>query len=274
MSDRKPHAADIQVLMANFSRHTKRFQAISKDGHSFYLFRLQTEGYCRAFVDGELQRIGPGDLLLYPAGEYYELLVEDEVQHDGKTATMSADYFIFLRGNWVDEWWNTKRRPTKINVVANEEMLMLFRQIAMEHRRTDPESERMLEWFIKILCVTIDRAIVEQPGRQNSTYLAYRIRRYVEENVTNSFRLADVARHAGISVSGAVHLFKQTFGQSIMQYALELRLTMARERILFSSMPLEHIAEISGFANYTYFHRMFRARYGMSPRQYRKIHGG
>ncbi|MNT70655.1 HTH-type transcriptional regulator GadW [compost metagenome] len=44
---------------------------------------------------------------------------------------------------------------------------------------------------------------------------------------------------------------------------------MARERIIYSPMPLEHIAETCGFANYTYFHRQFRKRFGMSPKQFR-----
>lgn len=271
MTDREP-AADIQVLFASYSRHTKHFHIINENGNSYYLLRLQTEGFCRIYIEGKLQRIGPGDLLLYPAGEYFELLVDDEMQHDGKSGTISADYFIFLRGSGVKEWWKMKRRPFKINVLANEEILTLFRQITVEHRRKAPDSDRMLGWFMNILFVTIDRAITEQPDRKGKAYLAFRIRRYVEENATNPFRLADVARHAGISVSGAVHLFKAAFGQSIMQYALELRLTMARERIIFSTMPLGAIAEFCGFANYTYFHRVFRARYGMSPQRYREVH--
>jgi AraC family transcriptional regulator of arabinose operon len=69
-----------------------------------------------------------------------------------------------------------------------------------------------------------------------------------------------------------VHLFKETFDTSIMQYTLDIRLNMARERIIFSPMSLEQAAESSGFANYTYFHRVFRSRFGMSPKEFRVIH--
>ena len=34
---------------------------------------------------------------------------------------------------------------------------------------------------------------------------------------------------------------------------------------VFSPLSLEDVAETSGFANYTYFHRVFRSRFGVSP---------
>jgi AraC family transcriptional regulator of arabinose operon len=66
-----------------------------------------------------------------------------------------------------------------------------------------------------------------------------------------------------------VHLFKETFGTTIMQYTMDVRLNMAKERIVFSPLSLEDVAETSGFANYTYFHRVFRSRFGQSPKQFR-----
>jgi AraC family transcriptional regulator of arabinose operon len=70
-------------------------------------------------------------------------------------------------------------------------------------------------------------------------------------------------------VSRAVHLYKEVFGQSIMQHALEVKLNLARERIIYTDMPLDIIAATSGFANYTYFHRVFRRHFGLSPKEYR-----
>ena len=50
------------------------------------------------------------------------------------------------------------------------------------------------------------------------------------------FKLEDVAAHVGISVSRAVHLFKEAFGTTIMQYTMDVRLSMAKERIVFSPL--------------------------------------
>ncbi|UUZ97522.1 helix-turn-helix transcriptional regulator [Paenibacillus sp. P25] len=77
-----------------------------------------------------------------------------------------------------------------------------------------------------------------------------------------------------MSLSRAVHLFKACYGKTMIQYALEIRLNAALERMKYSSMTLEQIAETCGFASYSYFHRVFRARYGVSPAQYRAAEGG
>lgn len=56
----------------------------------------------------------------------------------------------------------------------------------------------------------------------------------------------------------------------MIQYAIEIRLKAAVEQIKYSNeMTLEHIAEICGFASYSYFHRVFRAHFGLSPVEYR-----
>lgn len=264
---------EIEVLAASFSHHTRGFHTIEKEGNRPYLFRLQTEGVCRITAEGSLMLCEPGDLLIFPKNEYYELLVAEEQQQNGRRYVSSSDYFVFFQGDWADEWWSEKRRPQKINISFNEEIVALFRQIVKERRRSGAETPQLLIWYMKILCTMIDRVITARPDRSSNSLLAYKMRNFVEENITLPFKLEDVARHAGISVSGAVHMFKSTFGQSIMQYALDLRLATARDRMLYGSMALEHVAEISGFANYTYFHRVFKTKYGMSPSQYRLTYG-
>ncbi|WP_414694936.1 helix-turn-helix domain-containing protein [Paenibacillus sp.] len=68
-------------------------------------------------------------------------------------------------------------------------------------------------------------------------------------------------------------MYKQFFGKSIIQYAQEVRLKVARERMLYTQTPLEVIAETSGFPSYTYFYRVFKKAFGVSPKQYRSSNG-
>ena len=91
------------------------------------------------------------------------------------------------------------------------------------------------------------------------------MKNYIEEHANQSFKIKDVASHAGFSVSRASRLFKETFGKTMIQYALEIRLNTAIELMKYSEMTLEQIAEVSGFGSYTYFHRVFREAHGVSP---------
>ncbi|MEK4350324.1 AraC family transcriptional regulator [Paenibacillus sp. FSL R5-0475] len=257
------------VLSAGFSFHRKPFHMSHSHGNQNYLIRLQTEGRSRAMIDGVMTLVESGDIMLFAPNDPYYLIIDKEEYPVGKPRIESGDYHIFCEGTWIVEWWERAQRPSLLSVPLSENFLGLFRQLILEHRRLSDFSPAISACYLQILCMEIDRLITDQPAITPKGYLAYRMKQYVEEHATLPFLLEDVAAHVDISVSRAVHLFKEAFGTSIIKYVNDVRLEMARERITFSPMPLEQVAETCGFANYTYFHRVFRSRFGMSPRQYR-----
>ncbi|WP_028530808.1 AraC family transcriptional regulator [Paenibacillus sp. HW567] len=257
------------VLSAGFSFHRKPFHMSRSEGVQYYLLRLQTEGRSRTMIDGTVQSVENGDLMLFGPSDPYYLSIDKESHPVGKPRVESGDYHIFCGGPWMEEWWTRKQRPALLHVPHSENFLGLFRQIVLEQRRLSDSSPEISACYLQILCLEIDRLMSEQPAVSAKGYLAYRMKQYVEEHAAYPFRLEDVAGYVDISVSRAVHLFKEAFGTTIVKYVNDVRLEMARERITFSPMPLEHVSETCGFANYTYFHRVFRSRFGMSPKQYR-----
>ena len=49
---------------------------------------------------------------------------------------------------------------------------------------------------------------------------------------------------------------------------IEIRLSLAVERMKYSSLTFQQISESLGFNSYVHFHRLFRKKFGMSPSQY------
>lgn len=261
-----------EVLSAGYSHHTKPFYVKSTRGLRNYLIRFQVEGCCRALVDGEVQLIVPGDLLLFKPKDQYDLRIEQELQQNGELGVTSGDYYFFCRGAWLEEWWSRTAKQQKLKLPINENVLHLCRQTILEQRRGKAPAKEMAEYYLRLLCLTAERASHEQQNAsgKGKSFLAYEMKRYIEEHALSPLKIEDVASHVDLSVSRAVHLFKSVFNQTIMQYVQHIRLSVARERILFSKMSLEQIAEMSGFNSYTYFFRVFRARYGLSPKEYRE----
>lgn len=259
-----------EVLHADYAYHYKPYQT-AKRMLNYYYFRLQVEGQCTAVVDGETVPIGPGDMLLYRPGDVAFFQFSRSPEQPAGKSLLSGNYYMSCRGAWLDEWLARSPLPRRIKIPLGDSLLAIFKEIVQEHRRAKEHKAEVSDYLLRVLCLMIERSApaAEQPDH-SPTQLVGRMKQYIMENATSSFRLEDVANDAGISVPYAVALFKSAFGQTIMQYAMEVRLSIACDRIKFTMTNLERIAESTGFGSYTYFHRVFRAKYGISPKQYRE----
>jgi len=83
----------------------------------------------------------------------------------------------------------------------------------------------------------------------------------------------DVAKEIGISDRGLHDCIKKNTGMSFAEYINALRLAYARE--LLSNMDDKHTIETiafeAGFNSRPTFYRLFTEKYGLSPKQFRKL---
>lgn len=258
--------AKSQVITADYVSHTRKYEAAFN--MNSYLLRLQHEGSCQAEVDGEKHLLEPGSLLLLAPGSHYELKIETNKAGEKP----ASDFYIYCEGEWVDNWWAKQKRKTISKLLMDTSMLGIWKQINLEKRRRT-ENKEIIDYLLRTLCLNIDRSLYENsnylPPRKQS-FLVSRMKSYIEEHATENISLQDVADHVDLSISRTVSLFKAAFGKTVMQYMMDVRLSIAMERMLYSKMSLEQIAETCGFGTYSYFFRSFRSRYGTSPRMYRE----
>ncbi|AZN40055.1 AraC family transcriptional regulator [Paenibacillus albus] len=266
-----------EIMSCSYSYHTQPFQITNHGSLRAYLFRLQTEGTCEALVDGRMQRIEAGDLLLFRPGDAYHLNViaphgdaENGIsQANSSSSVKSGDYYVICRGSWLDEWWSRMERPRKVKVVPDERWLSIWQALILEKRRFEAEDTELADYLLRALCLGLDRAITTQSALQGKSFIATRMKNFIDEHAADSFSVSEIANHVGLSVSRTVHLFKECYGMTIIQYTQNVRLSMAMERIKYSTMTLEQIAETCGFGSYSYFYRVFKQKYGVSPAVYR-----
>jgi AraC-like DNA-binding protein len=83
--------------------------------------------------------------------------------------------------------------------------------------------------------------------------------------------LADIIRESGYSRSHFDRSFKQAFGSTPMEFLWEHRLQMAARKLdTDPQLPINGIARNCGFKSHTHFTRLFRQRFGMTPKQWRR----
>ena len=121
--------------------------------------------------------------------------------------------------------------------------------------------------FLQLLNYTADISLEKNAFSGNGIVLD--VLREIEEN----YRTADLtafARDRRFSLpylSNAVH---EATGRTFKELLREKRLTKAAELMCSTRLPVQDIITAVGYENTSYFYRIFRERYGMTPREYRR----
>lgn len=92
---------------------------------------------------------------------------------------------------------------------------------------------------------------------------------YVQEHYGEPITVAQMARLCHYSQSHFMKFFKEHMKTSFVRYLNEYRLTMAHRMLGESSDTILEIAQQCGFDNLSYFNRLFKNKYGVTPRQIR-----
>ena len=94
---------------------------------------------------------------------------------------------------------------------------------------------------------------------------------YVEENYSDDFSLADLARLCDLSAGYLSRAFRQTCGTPLFEYINRIRIQKACLLLKRSNMPVIEIAYAVGYNNLSFFNRYFRKLMRVSPSQYRNF---
>ncbi len=100
-----------------------------------------------------------------------------------------------------------------------------------------------------------------------------KVTEYAGSHLTEKITIAQMADLTGFSQTHFIRFFRRCTGLHFTEWLNRYRLSMAARLLLISDAPVTEVAGETGFGNLSYFNRTFRARYGMTPREYRRSSG-
>ena len=125
--------------------------------------------------------------------------------------------------------------------------------------------------LLRLFYLIVSRTI-RTPGRRSRSSLdkMKTIVKYVEEHYAEPISVGDAAAISGYSESHFMKFFRENMGTSFISWLDKYRLAMAVRMLVLTDNSILQISTQAGFSNLSYFNRSFKARYGMTPSQYRK----
>lgn len=100
------------------------------------------------------------------------------------------------------------------------------------------------------------------------------IRELVSRQFARSLDLGSVSKVVNLSPYYVGELFRRHEGIGFQQYLTEYRLEQARQQIVATNHQVSDIAKSVGMKNRSYFCKLFKERFGVSPGEYRTVMRG
>ena len=215
-----------------------------------------------------------GDVSIYPAfrGENYE------------NATIPYGLVAGLPARLVDQaaCTLTGRRGAKASIepifCAKDPVLRAFGiALEAEWRRPDhPGQNNYIGMLASALAVHLVRTFGGLSTdrlrvRPLSEAVLQKIDNYINDPLTGTVNLNDLAALAGLSRCHFVRAFKVTTTLTPMAYVERSRIERARLLVTDGQMRLAEIAHFIGFADQSHFTRRFKAHVGCTPGDYARL---
>lgn len=114
---------------------------------------------------------------------------------------------------------------------------------------------------------TLFAAMEKSAGQQS---VVRQIHEYIEKNYSNDLlSLKEISEYIHMSTSHMCTYYKQETGSTINQYLTQIRLDKARYYLASTSYSVADIAAMTGYRESSYFGRIFKKNYNLTPAEYR-----
>ncbi len=227
----------------------------------YYLLHYIIEG-CGTFeTGGKKYTLGKGDIFFIRPGEitYYEA--------DAKTPWHYV--WIGLSGMDAGNIFNSISGSRPVLHTEDSRLTPLMQNFAHSGNcRTRRERYARLGKLYEILSCLAEE-LPDGVYRSSGRTYAEEAAMYIHANLSSRISVTELARQIAIDRSYLCAVFKKYMGMSPQQYAIDLKMKSAANMLRRSDKSVSDVAASVGYADSLLFSRMFRAKFGCSPRKFR-----
>ena len=156
-------------------------------------------------------------------------------------------------------------------LILEKALADLYAELTL-HRQPDPMIlQDTFEIFLRSLARS--QRAPDAPAPVPARFLA--VKRWIDSHYDQPVTLAALAQQAHLSVPHFCGEFKRCFGSPAIDYLIRARMQAAMHHLGDCNRSITEVARLAGYENLFHFSRLFKQRFGVSPRAMRaRIAGG
>lgn len=220
-------------------------------------------------IDGKAYTAKKGDVLVYNRGTLHQ-------EQSDPDQPLSTCYFNFRFLPPVDKQRDWVVPPGWEPVLRSShytgELAMLIQALVNEFSQRGRGYERISQHLLEAILLLLERMIFLQnrTSKEEKASLANQIKAYLDTNYRRKLTLADLAQLFHIDSYYLVHMYKNNFGISPINYLIQRRMGEAMRLMAITDKKIWEIAKMVGYDNANYFSILFTRVIGISPRKFRE----
>lgn len=260
-------------------------------GHDFIEIAFVVEGtaihqltskdksiYSKSLSKGDVLFINPGDLhtYIFEPGEY--MILENVIINP---VALSNSYFSVYYANETNGFFYQQRhlllssranRHYKLSDEELSEVLAITGEMRSPKIVQSPHYSKLVELKMLELCYKLDEffdtdkednAVPKHAGIHEAIL-------FIQNNYTNKITVEDVSKAACCSRRQVERMYKYYTGETIVHSINRLKIGRACFLLINSDMKITAIALEVGIDNISYFNKIFKARMGVTPKEFRQ----
>jgi AraC family transcriptional regulator len=216
---------------------------------------------------GFLERIGK-DERIYTRGT--AAFCPAATKHSQKFGAAGVRQLIFKPDDsWLDYLADCKAQLDCAPHTQSATFRDLGDKLLGEMRRDDGFSAVACEGIMLEIVAAFGRRDAAARSSGNPPAWLCAARDFLHENAFASLSMKQIAREAGRHEIHLAREFRRFFGVPVGTYLRRLRIDRAERMLLLSRRPISEIGLCCGFASHAHLCREFKARFGVTPSEYR-----
>lgn len=243
--------------------------------HPYYELSYIEHGSCRFFIEDTMYDLHDGDFLLIPPQLFhYTRYLFGPCLRCGiyfRYEDLGQELLPFLPDAQA---FFSQLRVFQAPSANRREMAALIGRMAAEEEGFDERSALMLRVQLHellLLCSRVCVHLTESPASIHTTdRQVLQAARFINEHFRQQITANDIAAAAGFSPNYLSRKFREAAGIGVHDYLVFIRLRNAAFELLSTDDSVTDIALRSGFSDSNYFKDVFKKKYGVTPREYRK----